>query len=103
MSSIIESLGNLVSAIIHTITALIGSVVAVLRSFVGAILGLFQEFFHLIGSTLRGVVHTFEGVSKFLISNIVVVGALLVGAFLYSVYQQRNGKPVTTAPAKKTS
>ncbi|PQE17700.1 hypothetical protein CJF31_00005423 [Rutstroemia sp. NJR-2017a BVV2] len=114
MSSIIESLGDLVNAIFHTITALIGSVVAVLRSFVDAILGVFQGFFHLIGSTLSGLVHTFEGLSKFVISkskppqslgasNIVVVGALLTGAFLYSVYQKRNGKPVTAAPAKKTS
>jgi uncharacterized membrane protein len=128
MSSIIESLGDLVNAVFHTITALIGSVVAVLRSFVDAILGVFQGFFHLIGSSLSGLVHTFEGLSKFLISkskpsqslegsekfgwiwpmcnvigNIVVVGALLTGAFLYSVYQKRNGKPVTAAPAKKTS
>jgi len=92
-----------VNAIFHTFTALIGSVVAVLRSFVDAILGVFQGFFHLIGSSLSGLVHTFEGLSKFLISNIVVVGALLTGAFLYSVYQKRNGKPVTAAPAKKTS
>ncbi|PQE25457.1 hypothetical protein CJF30_00000139 [Rutstroemia sp. NJR-2017a BBW] len=100
MSSIIESLGDLVNAVFHTITALIGSVVAVLRSFVDAILGVFQGFFHLIGSTLSGLVHTFEGLSKFVL---IVVGALLTGAFLYSVYQKRNGRPVTAAPAKKTS
>jgi hypothetical protein len=58
-----------VNAIFHTITALIGSVVAVLRSFVDAILGVFQGFFHLIGSTLSGLVHTFEGLSKFVLSK----------------------------------
>jgi hypothetical protein len=31
--------------------------------------------------------------------NIVVIGSLIAAFFLYSLYQQRNGRPVTAAPA----
>jgi hypothetical protein len=35
------------------------------------------------------------------VGNIVVIGVFLGAFFLYSVYQQRNGRPVTAAPAKQ--
>jgi hypothetical protein len=32
--------------------------------------------------------------------NIVVIGGVVAVIFLYGVYQQRNGRPITAAPAK---
>lgn len=37
------------------------------------------------------------------IGNILVIGAVIGALFLYGIYQQRNGKPITSAPAKKTN
>jgi hypothetical protein len=38
-----------------------------------------------------------------IIGNIVVIGALIGAFFLYTLYQQRSGRPTTVAPAKKNS
>lgn len=66
---------------------------------------------------ISGLAQTFEGLLKFFLSmsyhtfvdvdtdtvsagNIVVIGGIVGALFLYGVYQQRNGRPVTAAPAK---
>ena len=66
---------------------------------------------------ISGLAQTFEGLLKFFLSkfhlslisretnemvagNIVVIGAIVGALFLYGVYQQRNGQPITAAPAK---
>jgi len=111
MPSIVDQLGSLVHGIFSTIVAALGSIVALFQSVFNAILTVFQSIFNAIlgviqtifaalGSTISGLVHTFEGLFKFLLSNIVVIGALVAAFFLYSVYQQRNGRSVTAAPAK---
>lgn len=75
--------------------------------------------FAAVGTAISGLTQTFEGLVKFLLSkylpqmrdwasvkltsdagNIVVIGGLVAAFFLYSMYQQRNGRPVTSAPAK---
>ena len=75
-----------------------------------------------MGTTVSGLAHTFEGLLSFLlgefaecqewlaqeqhqltmivIGNIVVIGGLIAAFFLYTMYVQRNGKPVTAAKAK---
>jgi hypothetical protein len=66
---------------------------------------------------ISGLAQTFEGLLKFFLSksrlsllklhtdivtagNIVVIGGVIAALFLYGVYQQQNGRPITTAPAK---
>ncbi|KAG0645945.1 hypothetical protein D0Z07_7995 [Hyphodiscus hymeniophilus] len=127
MPSIFDQLGSLVHGIFSTIVAAFGSILAVFQSILNAILGVFQTLLSAVGTTISGLAHTFEGLLKFLLSefanmshgrwvrgdavwnmlttdagNIVVIGGLVAAFFLYAVYQQRNGRPVTAAPAKKT-
>lgn len=119
MPSVVDQLGSLVSSIFHTITAALGSVVAVLQYLLNTILGVIQTMFAALGTAVSGLAQTFEGLVKFLLGgflprmkgwcierltldtgNIVVIGGLVAAFFLYSMYQQRNGRPVTAAPAK---
>jgi phage-related protein len=119
MPSLVDQLGSLFSSIFHAITAVLGSIVAVFQSIFNAILGVIQTAFAALGTAASGLVQTFEGLFKFLLSefhpkmkewytgkltsdegNIVVIGGLVAAFFLYAMYQQRNGRPVTAAPAK---
>ena len=120
MPSLIDSLESLISSIFGAITAVLGSIVAVFQGILNAILGVFQTFLSAIGTTVSGLAQTFEGLLKFLLSmycsigssnirqdllltypagNIVVIGGLIGAFFLYTVYQQRNGRSVGQAPA----
>jgi hypothetical protein len=122
MPSLVESLGNLFSSIFHAITATLGSILAVFQSLFNAILGVISTAFAAVGTMISGLAQTFEGLLKFLLSkyyqkvphnfgtkltgiegNIVVIGVGIGALFLYGVYQQRNGRQITDAPAKKTN
>ena len=122
MPSVIQQLSNLVGSLVNAITAVLGSILAVFQSILQAIFGVIQSIFAAVGTMIAGLAHTFEGLLKFLLSeyryraagflnnqltrylgNIVVIGVVIGGLFLYGVYQQRNGRPITAAPAKKTS
>lgn len=123
MPSLVDQLGSLISSIFHTITAIFGSILAVFQSIFNAILGVIQTAFAVVGTAISGLAQTFEGLVKFLLGeyfpryteilgdwssqkltsdtgNIVVIGGLVAAFFLYSLYQQRNGRPVTAASAK---
>ncbi len=126
MPSLLDNLGSLVASFFHAITAVLGSILAVFQTLLNTILGVIQTAFAAVGTTVSGLAQTFEGLLKFVLSkstllaidspllsqansylagNIVVIGTVVGGLFLYGVYQQRNGKPVTAAPAgtKKTN
>ncbi|TVY85075.1 hypothetical protein LSUE1_G000795 [Lachnellula suecica] len=96
MPSLVESLGNFVASIFHAFTAVLGSIAAVFQSTFSAIIGVFQTALSAVGTTISGLAHTFEGLVKFLLSNIVVIGVLAAGFVGYTVYQQRQGRAVTT-------
>ena len=121
MPSLIDQLGAFVHGIFSTIVAAFGSILAVFQSILSAILGVIQTMFAALGTAISGLAQTFEGLVKFLlgeftksqerlgvwdmkltmdVGNIVVIGVLVAAFFLYSVYQQRNGRPVTAAPGK---
>lgn len=99
MPSLVDSLGSLISGIFHTITAALGSILAVFQGIFNTILGVIQAVFAAFGTAISSLAQTFEGLTKFLLSNIVVIGALVGAFFLYSLYQQRNGRSVTSAPS----
>jgi hypothetical protein len=127
MPSIITSIENLIGGIFHTITAALGSILAVFQGLFNAILGVISTTFAAVGTTIKGLAQTFEGLTKFLlgmfhscllgktgvvdegghwlttgrIGNIVVIGGLVAAFFVYSVYQQRNGRPVAGTKQKK--
>lgn len=117
MPSLIDSLGNFVSSIFGAITAVLSSILAVFQSLFSTVFGIIQTAFAAVGTMISGLVQTFEGLLKFFLSkfhvtfvdlytntvaagNIVVIGGILAALFLYGVYQQRNGQPITAAPAK---
>jgi len=93
MPSLIENIGSIISGIV-------GSILAVFQTIFNAIWGVISTALAAVGTTITGLAQTFEGLLKFLLSNIVVIGAVVGGIFLYTVYQQRNGRSVTAAPAK---
>ena len=117
MPSLVDSLGNFVSSIFGAITAVLSSILAVFQSLLSTIFSVIQTAFAAVGTMISGLAQTFEGLVKFLLSkfhlpsvdsridnvaagNIVVIGGVVAALFLYGVYQQRNGRPVTAAPAK---
>jgi phage-related protein len=122
MPSLVESLSNLFSSIFHAITATLGSTLAVFQALFNTILGVVSTAFAAVGTMISGLAQTFDGLLKFLLSkynqlvphnlaqrltgiegNIIVIGAVVGALFLYGVYQKRNGRPITAAPAKKTN
>ncbi|KUJ23070.1 uncharacterized protein LY89DRAFT_679884 [Mollisia scopiformis] len=120
MPSLLDSIGNFISSIFNAIMAVFSSIIAVFQSILNTILGVIQSTFSAMGTMISGLAQTFEGLVKFLLSkfnipsegeeanegsigNILVIGVVVGGLFLYGVYQQKNGRPVTAAPAKKTS
>ncbi|KAH8791990.1 hypothetical protein BGZ57DRAFT_562089 [Hyaloscypha finlandica] len=100
MPSLVDSLGNFISSIFGAITAVLSSILAVFQSLVSAIWGIISTAFAAVGTMASGLAHTFEGLVKFLLSNIVVIGGIVAALFVYGAYQQRNGRPITAAPAK---
>jgi phage-related protein len=116
MPSVVDSLGNLIAGIFNTITAALGSIIAVFQSLINTILGVIGTAFAAVGTMISGLAQTFEGLIKFFLSkyrakecvrvsvanafigNILVIGAIVGGLFIYGVYQQRNatGKSATT-------
>lgn len=119
MPSLLDNLGSLISSIVNGITAIIGSILAVFQTILNTIFGVIGSAFSAVGTMIAGLAQTFEGVLKFLLSelssscylsvvaleanhhvgNILVIGAIVGALFLYGVYQQRNGKAVTQRPA----
>ncbi|KAF8864847.1 hypothetical protein BDZ45DRAFT_581352 [Acephala macrosclerotiorum] len=103
MPSLIDSLGNFISSVIHAITAVFSSILAVFQSIIETIFSVIGTTLQAAGTMISGLAQTFEALFKFLLSNILVIGAVVGALFLYGVYQQRNGKPIASAPAKKTN
>ena len=117
MPSLVDSLGNFISSIFGAITAVLSSILAVYQSLISTVFGVIQTAFAAVGTMVSGLAQTFEGLLKFFLSkfyhtfggfhidtvaagNIVVIGGIVGALFLYGVYQQRNGQPITAAPAK---
>jgi phage-related protein len=117
MPSLVDSLGNFVSSIFGAITAVLTSIFAVFQSLINTVWGIISTAFAAIGTMIAGLAQTFEGLVKFFLSkfclsfawinantmaagNIVIIGGIIAALFLYGVYQQRNGQPITAAPAK---
>jgi phage-related protein len=117
MPSLVDSLGNFISSIFGAITAVLSSILAVFQSLISTVFGVIQTAFAAVGTMISGLAQTFEGLLKFFLSkfhlvfgglhtdtvaagNIVVIGGIVGALFLYGVYQQRNGQPITAASAK---
>jgi phage-related protein len=117
MPSLVDSLGNFVSSIFGAITAILKSILAVFQSLFSTVIDVIRTAFAAVGTMISGLAQTFEGLLKFLLSkfdrildnfytntvisgNIVVIGGIVAVIFLYGVYQQKNGRPITAAPAK---
>lgn len=117
MPSIFEQFGALISSIFHTLEAALGSVIAVFQSILSTIFNLIGTLFDMVGTAIKGLAETFEGLLKFFfgeiltfdhhilftdaifVGNIVVIGALIGAFFLYSLYQQRSGRSISSKPA----
>ncbi|RDW85759.1 hypothetical protein BP5796_04084 [Coleophoma crateriformis] len=99
MPSIFEQLGALISSIFHAFEAALGSVIAVFQSILTTIFNLIGTMFAMVGTAIKGLAETFEGLIKFFLSNIVVIGALVGAFFLYTAYQKRSGRSITAKPA----
>ncbi|KFY94795.1 hypothetical protein V500_03060 [Pseudogymnoascus sp. VKM F-4518 (FW-2643)] len=105
MSDIVKSLTSLVSSIAQTIGAALQSVYVVFRYLLHAILGTIQAVFAALWGAICGLARSFEGLIKLLLSNIVVIGAVVAVFVVYTAYQQRTRTSPGVAPAtqKKTN
>jgi len=100
MPSLVDSITSFISAIFATITSALSGVVALFQHLLNTVLSVVSTLLSSVGTAVAGLAQTFEGLLKFLLSNILVIGVLIGAVFLYGVYQQRAGKPVT---AKKVN
>ncbi|EKD15165.1 hypothetical protein MBM_06381 [Drepanopeziza brunnea f. sp. 'multigermtubi' MB_m1] len=99
MPSLIDQLGSLTRSIFGVFSSILGSILAVFQAILSTILGVLQSLVAAVGTMLAGLAHTLQGLLRFLVSNILLIGAVVGALFLYSVYQQRNGKSVGQRPA----
>jgi uncharacterized membrane protein len=117
MPSVTSSITDLIGSIMSAITSALSGVLGLFQHLSNTIFGIIQTLFAAVGTSIAGLAQTFEGLLKFLLSeyhynitaiqnadvvigNILVIGLVLAALFLYSLYQQRGGKPIT---AKKTA
>jgi len=100
MPTIVDSFASLVSSIFQTFGAALQSVFAVFQSLLNAILSTIQAVFAVLWGAISGLARTFEGLTKFLLGNIVVIGAAVAAFVVYTAYQQRTRTSPTVASAK---
>ncbi|KFY92895.1 hypothetical protein V500_03991 [Pseudogymnoascus sp. VKM F-4518 (FW-2643)] len=105
MSTIVVSLTSLISSIVQTIGAALQSVTVVFQFLFHAILGTIQAVFAALCGAISGLARTFEGLTKFLLGNIVPIGGVVASFVVYTAYQQRKRTSPGVAPAmqKKTN
>jgi|SRR5450432_3475764 phage-related protein len=123
MPSVIDSLTSFISSILSAIASAFSGIIGLFQGLLNAIFGVIGTLFSAVGTSIAGLTQTFEGLLKLLLSkstlfvkslasieaftdlnmptgNILVIGLILAVLFIYSVYQQRGGRPITT---KKTA
>jgi phage-related protein len=127
MASVTSSIADLIGSIVSAITSIFRGILALFQHLFNTIFGIVGTLFSAVGTSISGLAQTFEGLLKFLLSefpsaasklgalrhwvdelqssnavigNILIVGLVLAALFIYSIYQQRGGKPIT---AKKTT
>ncbi|KFX96450.1 hypothetical protein O988_05301 [Pseudogymnoascus sp. VKM F-3808] len=99
MSTMIGSLTSLVTSIVQTVGAALQSVFVVFQYLLHAILGTIQAVFAAIWGAISGLAQTFEGLTKFLLSNIILIGGVVAALVIYTTYQQRTRTSPSVAPA----
>lgn len=127
MPSVTSSINDLIGSIVSAITSIFTGILGIFQHLFNTIFGVVGTLFSAVGTSIAGLAQTFEGLLKFLLSespsaasnivamrhwvdelqrsnavigNILVIGIVIAALFIYSVYQQRGGKPIT---AKKTA
>jgi phage-related protein len=127
MPSVTSSITDLIGSIVSAITSIFTGILGLFQHLFNTVFGIISTLFAAVGTTIAGLAQTFEGLLKFLLSefpsatsklialrhwvdelqnsnavtgNILVIGLVLAALFIYSIYQQRGGKPIT---AKKTT
>jgi ABC-type proline/glycine betaine transport system permease subunit len=111
MPSLVDSISSFVSSIFGAFASILNSILALFQNLLGMVFDLIRTAFASIGALISGLVHTFQGLFKFLLSeskqwedemqetkltvfagNILVIGGILAALFLYGVYMQRGGQ-----------
>ncbi|ROV93959.1 hypothetical protein VSDG_06238 [Cytospora chrysosperma] len=99
MTKFISAFEDFFKSIYELFASIIGTLASVVNAFIHTILGFFSGIINLLSDVLKGAVDLAGGVGKFITSNIVIIGVVAAGGYLYIRTQQ--GKPVV--PAKKTN
>lgn len=87
-----KSIYELFASIIGTFASLINTLVTTVLNFFSGVINLFLD----VG---KGAVDLVGGIGKFIAGNIVVLGVIAAGVYVYT--RQQQGRPVV--PAKKTN
>ncbi|PKS13190.1 hypothetical protein jhhlp_000535 [Lomentospora prolificans] len=99
--SIINAVEDLVKSIYELFVSVFGGAAHIIQSFLSAIIGFFTGLINMSADVLNGVVDVVGGVGRFVLGNIVVLGIIAAGGYLYLNSQQRQRGPVTAT--KKTT
>lgn len=92
---------SFISSFFHGIGAALQSVFAFFQSILQAILGTVQAIFSTVWGAISGIALTFEGLIKFILGNIVVIGGAAAAFIVYTAYQQRTRTSPAVEPARQ--
>lgn len=127
MPSVTNSVESILGSIINAITSLFTGILAIFQHILNIFIGVFQTTFSAVGQAISGLVQTFQGLLKFLLSkqtslplyrcldgdslngkltgeigNILIIGVFIAAIFLYGAYQQRTQGAGRIGTQKKT-
>lgn len=69
MPSLVESLSDFVSSIFNAIIAVFSSITALFQNLLATVFDLVRTLFATLGTMVSGLAHTFEGLTKFVLSK----------------------------------
>lgn len=98
--AITNAIEDLFASIYELFATVFSTIYNILQTFVNAIISFFSGIVNMFGDILSGAVDIVGGVGKFLLGNIVIIGLLAAGAYIYVQYTAQ-GRQV--ASGKKTA
>jgi len=100
MSSIFQSLSDLVVSIFEVVSSIFKTVFDLFYNAIAMVGHLFAGILNMALEFFRGIIELAGGIGKFLLGNILVIGVLVAAFFGFTEYQRRQGRTVKVGDKK---